>query len=168
MSLFHAQPYDLSATGFYFEDQESFEKKIKSIRNDYGQPVEEFELQFIDGEAIDCALARAWGIDQANISAFMEVAESWEEDEKLRFIIAVGECGYSFDPDSIDPDIFEVDIYEDMSLRELAEHFVEEGLYGPIPETIAYYLDYEAIANDLGVEYTETEIAGRRLTYACR
>ncbi|MEM8774980.1 MAG: antirestriction protein ArdA [Pseudomonadota bacterium] len=168
MGIFHAQPYDLSATGFYFEDQESFEKKIGSIRNDYGQPVEEFELQFIDGEAIDCALARAWGINQANILAFIDAAESWEEDEKLRFIIAVGECGYSFDPDSIDPNIFEVDIYEDMSLRELAEHFVEEGLYGPIPETIAYYLDYEAIANDLGVEYTETEIAGKRWTYACR
>lgn len=168
MSMFHAQPYDLSATGFYFEDQESFEKKIGSIRNDYGQPVEEFELQFIDGEAIDCALASAWGINQTNILAFMKAAESWDEDEKVRFIIAVGECGYSFDPDSIDPDIFEVDIYEDMSLRELAEHFVEEELYGPIPETIAYYLDYEAIANDLGVEYTETEIAGKRLTYACR
>lgn len=168
MSMFHAQPYDLSATGFYFEDRESYEKRIGSIRNDYGQPVEEFELQFIDGEAIDCALARAWGINQANILAFMDAAESWGEDQKLRFIIAVGECGYSFDPDSIDPDIFEVDIYEDMSLKELAEHFVEEGLYGSIPETIAYYLDYEAIANDLGVEYTETEIAGKRLTYACR
>ncbi|MGR3513834.1 MAG: antirestriction protein ArdA [Paracoccaceae bacterium] len=168
MTLFHAQPYDLAASGFYFEDQDSFAKKIKSARNDYGQVVEEFELQFIDGEDIDCAFANAWGINQANITQFMEAAEDWDEDQKLRFIIAVGECGYDFDPDSVDPDSFEVDIYEDMSLRELAEDFVDQGLYGEIPESLAGYIDYEAVAYDLGMEYTQATIAGRNLVYACR
>lgn len=87
MTLFHAQPYDLTASGFYFEDQESFQEKIKSIRNDYGQPVEEFELQFIDGGDIDCAFAKAWGINQANITQFMKTSEDWDEGHKLRFII---------------------------------------------------------------------------------
>lgn len=168
MTLFHARPYDLAASGFYFEDQEGFAEKIKSARNDYGEVVEEFELQFIDGEAIDCAFAKAWEINQANIIQFMEAAEHWDEDQKFRFIIAVDECGYSFDPDSVDPDSFEVDIYEDMSLRELAEDFVDQGLYGEIPESLAGYIDYEAVAHDLGMEYTETSIAGKHLVYACR
>ena len=75
MTKFYAQPYDLSATGFYFDDAESFQAKIKSIRNVYGQPVEEFEIQFIDGDNIDCDLAKAWGINQANILRFIEVVE---------------------------------------------------------------------------------------------
>ncbi len=54
------------------------------------------------------------------------------------------------------------------SMSDLAEHFVDEGLYGPIPESLAYYIDYEAIARDLSVEYSETSIAGKRLIYACR
>lgn len=59
MTRFYAQPYDLAATGLYFENADTYAAKINSLRNDYGQPVEEFEIQFIDGEAIDCDLAKA-------------------------------------------------------------------------------------------------------------
>ena len=49
------------------------------------------------------------------------------------------------------------DIYEDMSLKDLAYDFVEEGLFGSILNNIKNYLDYEAIARDLGFDYTEFE-----------
>lgn len=167
MTTFYAQPYDIAASGFYFEDQEGFECRIGSISNDYGQPVEEFEIQFIDGEAIDCALAKAWGINQANITRFLEVLDTWEDHEKLRFVIAVGECGYSFDPDTTSADDYDVDIYGEESLRELAERFVEDGLFGDIPESLRTYIDFEAIAYDLSFDYTEIQIGGERLIYRC-
>lgn len=167
MTLFHAQPYDLAATGFYFEDAETYRSKIKSITNDFGDPVEEFEIQFIDGERLDCALAMAWEINQANILRFMKAVDEWEDHEKLPFIIAVGECGHSFDPDTVDPDDFEVDIYDEDSMRELAERFVEDGLFGEVPEPFRFYIDFDAIARDLAVDYTEIEIAGERLIYRC-
>jgi hypothetical protein len=44
MTTFYAQPYDISATGFYFDTTEQFDAKIRTIKNDYGQPVEEFEI----------------------------------------------------------------------------------------------------------------------------
>lgn len=53
------------------------------------------------------------------------------------------------------------------SLKELAEQFVDEGLFGDIPTSIQSYLDYDAIARDLGCDYSETEIAGVRLIYRC-
>ena len=53
------------------------------------------------------------------------------------------------------------------SLRELAEHFVDDGLFGEIPERLQFYLDFDAIARDLGLDYAETEIAGIRLVYRC-
>lgn len=164
--ILHAQPYDIAASGFYFETAEEFATKAKALRNDYGDPVEEFELQFIDGMDIDCALATAIGLNQANLSQFFDAAEAWDEDDKLRVILAVGECGYSFDAKT-QPDDFDLDICEGMTLRELAEEFVEDGLFGEIPERMAYYIDYEAIARDLAVDYSETEIAGKRLIYRC-
>ena len=46
---------------------------------------------------MDYALAEAWGLNQANLRRFLEVVEDWDEQQKQRFIIAVGECGYAFD-----------------------------------------------------------------------
>ena len=54
-----------------------------------------------------------------------------------------------------------------LRLRELAEHFVDEGLFGEIPEHLAAYIDYDAIARDLDMDYAEAEIAGMRLIYRC-
>lgn len=164
MTQLHAQPYDLSATGFYFESAEEFDAKAKTNRNDYGQRVEEYEVQFIDGDDIDCDLAKAIGINQANIAQYFDAVETWSEDQKRQVIIAVGEGGYSFDQNT-NPDDFDVDIYQIESLRELAEQFVEEGLFGDSPEPLLSYLDFDAIARDLGHDYTETEVAGQRLIY---
>ncbi len=159
-----AQPYDISATGFYFDDLEGYESKIRSVRNDYGQKVEEFEIQFIDGEAIDSALAKAVGLSQANVDEFLALVDDLDEYEKQVIVIAVGECGYGFDPD---PQAYDVDIYPVGSMRELAEQFVDEGLFGDIPERLQHYIDYDAIGYDLSMDYAEIEVAGERLIYRC-
>ena len=166
-TVLYAQPYDLSAAGFSFEDAEDYATKAAACRNAYGERVEEFEIQFIDGEAIDAALADAAGLHQGNLSSFFEALAHWDKQDKLAVIIAVGECGYAFDWVSNTPSDFEVDIYEDMSLRELAAEFVDEGLFGEVPERVQFYLDYDAIARDLAMDYTETEVAGMRLVYRC-
>ncbi|MFG5379709.1 antirestriction protein ArdA [Yoonia sp. R2-816] len=167
MTQFYAQPYDVSATGFYFDDEAGFSEKIGKIKNDYSQPVEEFEIQFIDGKSIDCTLAKAWRINQANILKFMKIVDEWDDDQKTRFILAVGECGYDFDPETVDPDDFDLDIYHLDTMKELAEQFVEEGLFGDIPDHLANYIDMDAIAYDLSMDYTETEIAGQRMIHRC-
>ena len=165
MTTLHAQPYDISANGFYFEDLEGYKTKATANKNDYGDPVEEYEIQFIDGDHIDCELAKAWGINQANIGPYFGACESWDDHDKTVFIIAVGECEYSFDPDSVSPSDFDVDLYHVDSMKELAEQFVDEGLFGDIPDHLANYIDMDAIARDLAFDYTETEIAGERLIY---
>lgn len=162
-----AQPYDVSACGFYFETVEQYEERASKALNDFGQPVEEFEIQFIDGAQIDCELAEAIGLNQGSFPQFLDCVDGWEEWEKTLVIIAVGECGYIFDSD-ISPDHLGVEVYPVDTLRELAVQFVEDGLYGEIPETLEFYIDYDAIARDLSVEYAETVIDGGRLVYACR
>ncbi|MBS0482871.1 MAG: antirestriction protein ArdA [Proteobacteria bacterium] len=164
MTTFFAQPYDISATGFYLDSFDDYQAKARASQNDYGQPIEEFEIHFIDGDDLDAAFADAFGINQANIARFINLADEWGDDEKTRFIIAVGECGYDRD---CDPDRLDIDLYEIDSLTELARQFVDEGLFGDIPDRIACYLDYDLIARDLACDYSETTVSGRRIVYRC-
>lgn len=167
MIYLFAQPYDISAQGFYFSDFEDYQTKAAKAVNSYRHPVEEFEIQFIDGDDIDCELAKAYGINQANLESYFSAVDELDEDEKKTVILAVGECGY--DIESVLGDIggVDMDIYYVSSMRELAEQFVEEGLFGETPERLQYYLDFDAIARDLSVDYTETVIAGETLIYRC-
>lgn len=160
----YAQPYDISATGFYFTSADEYDDSAKNLTNAHGDPVEEFEIQFIDGERMDCELAKAIGINQANFADFLECAETWEDWKKINVIIATGDLGYSFDP--LDgPDHYGIDVYWVSTMRELAEQFVDDGLFGEVPEQFQFYINYDAIARDLAVEYSEIEIAGERLIY---
>lgn len=165
--LFFAQPYDASANGFYFSDSEEFSDTINNIRNEYGQKVEEFEIQFIDGERIDAQVCDAIGIHQGNIIPVMEKLDEWDDWQKTLVIIAVGECGYDFNPAGDAPEDFDIDVYDVDSMRELAQQFVNEGLFGEISEHLRFYIDYDAIARDLGFDYTETEIDNRTMIYRC-
>jgi len=167
MTTLHAQPYDISANGFYFETAEEYNEKASKLLNSYGQPVEEFELQFIDGESIDADLFKALGVHQGNFAAYLEAVDDWSADDKIKVIIAVGEAGYNFDLGKDAPDQFDIDLYELDSLKDLAEQFVEEGLYGEIPKALQYYIDYEAIARDLGMDYSEIRIDGTNYIYRC-
>ena len=130
--------------------------------------MEEFEIQFIDGERIDAELFNALGVHQGNIQHFINAVDEWEEYEKQAVIIAVGECSYDFDIADNDLSIIDnVDIYYMHNMHELAEQFIEEGLFGEIPENIRFYLDMDAIARDLGVDYSKTCIAGDNIVYRC-
>ena len=163
----YAQSYDGSAKGFYFKSENEYAVKAKMNRNEFGEPVEEYEIQFIDGETIDCALAKAWGLYQSNFAAFLAKAEEWEDWQKINYIIAVGECGECHDRVVDDPDQVDLTVYECDTMKELAEQFVEEGLFGDIPNHFECYIDYDAIARDLSVDYSEITIAGTNYIFHC-
>jgi antirestriction protein ArdA len=167
MTYLFAQPYDISADGFYFSDFDDYQTKAAMAVNHYGEPVEEFEIQFIDGEDIDCELAKAFGVNQANLKQYFEAVDELEDFEKTKLILAVGECGYQLETFLSDPDAIDVEIHNLSCMRELAEQFVEEGLFGEIPERLQFYIDHEAIARDLSVDYSETVIAGETVVYRC-
>jgi len=108
MTQFYAQPYDISATGFYFSDMEEYNTKRAKCKNDFGGQVEEFEIQFIDGEHEDAELFKALDIHQGNIYLFIEKIDEWEEYEKYYLFIAVHECSYNFDMEKDDPYDFDI------------------------------------------------------------
>lgn len=164
MTTLFAQPYDFTANGFYFHSLDEYVTKSFNLN---GPEIEEYEIQFIEGEGIDCKLFEALNITQCNIEAYFEAKENWNEDQKLKAIIAVGKCSYKFDFAKDSADDFEVDIYQLDTIRELAEQFVEEGLYGTIPQSLQSYIDYDAIARDLSMDYAQMTIGGTRYIYRC-
>ncbi len=126
-------------------------------------PSKEQELN----DGLDAKLFEALGVNQASHEAFFEAMTDWSDDDKIKVIIAVGEAGYKFTLGDDEPDQFEVDLYQADSLADLAAQFVEEGLYGEIPDPLRNYIDYDAIARDLSVEYGDILLEGTRYIYRC-
>ena len=167
MTTLFAQPYNIDATGFYFESAEDYAAKAEDNFDRYGQFVEEYEIQFIDGEAIDAEVAKAWDLSQCNFAEFLDFIDECDDEQKRLYIVAVEHCGFDHAQVVENPYTSDIVIYHLRDLKELAEEFVDEGLFGDIPENLRFYIDYDAIARDLSVDYAAAEIAGKHLIYRC-
>ena len=161
--LLCATPYNIDAPFFYFSTLEEYESRVAKLTDRYGQPVEEFMIDFIDGSRLDSELAQATKLDQCNFVKFLEAVDEWENHEKTIAIIAMGEdSSLSLDDD---PHLRDVSIYDAQDLTDLAEQFVDDGLFGEIPDRLIHYIDYEAIGRDLRFDYHETTVAGENFFY---
>ena len=158
-NIYHATPYDISATGFYFSTYEDYLEKSASHRNQYGGPVEEYEIQFIDGE--NCALFSAIRVNQANLKLWFETFEDFGEDEAVKAIYLAEHL--SCTADEVLGHLDDVYLFQVSSLEYVENYIEDTGLLNEIPEHLRYYFDAEAFARDLvlGGDITEVEILGR-------
>ena len=129
-----------------YADKDEFHEACHELHKDENDP----EFMFQDFEDIPEGMVSESGID----------AEVWDylaldEHDQAKVEAMVEWFGYET-KDAIS-NIDNCDFYEGMDLKELAEHFVDEGLFGDISDTIINYIDYEAIARDLSIDYTETD-----------
>ena len=88
---YHATPYDINANGFYFSTLEEYQEKAEKHTNIYGQPVEEFEIQFIDGDYPE--LFRELEINQANLNIWFEYFEELEEEQANKYLYLASDRG---------------------------------------------------------------------------
>jgi len=157
-NIYHATPYDISATGFYFNTYDEYLEKFASHQNDYGDPVEEYEIQFIEGE--NYKLFEALSINQATLKQWFDDFEDLGGDDLIKAIYLADDAGHRID-DILDC-LEDVMLFEGTAL-EYAESYIEDtGLLNEIPENLRYYFDTESFARDLvlGGDIYETEING--------
>jgi antirestriction protein len=144
-NTYHATPYDISAAGFYFQTYEEYLKQSASHRNEYGDLVEEYEIQFIDGD--NYRLFSALGINQANLKDWFAKFEELDGEDLIKAIYLTEDMGYAMEGilDRLD----DVILFEG-TILEYAESYLEDtGLLGQIPENLRYYFDTESFARDL-------------------
>lgn len=87
------------------------------------------------------------------LNTMAEELENLETYELKKYSYLIKQVGYNHDQALNNLD--DCDIYENMNMIELAEQFIDEGLFGAIPDNIINYIDYERVARDLSMDYTE-------------
>ena len=163
----YANPYDMDATGFYFSTLEEYNAKAKVNFNRYGQFVEEYMIDSIDGTLLELELASAIGLAQYNFAAYLEACDEWTDEEITRACVMFGEnitneCFTKYDRTDGD----DVILHHCESFTELAEQRVDDGLYGDIPDHLAGYIDYQAIGRDLSYNgFSKVEVGNSTYIY---
>lgn len=161
MSTYHAQPYNTAATGFYFEDLDDYQTKVEACRS-LGRAVEEFSVQFIDGDDGEAVLFSALGIDQSNLDTWFEVLDEVTDGrDRIALFWLVNEAGYSLD--DARGKIDDVSMIEGTLIQAATEQF--DQCYD-VPAAVQPYIDYEAYSRDceMGGEMTEVEFCGKTWT----
>lgn len=162
MTTLYANPYNIDATGFYFNDADEFIGKSANLTDRNGNPVEEFEIDFIDGD--DAALFDACAINQANLNTWFDDIETLDDQEKTNLYYLLSVAGYTFSQalDKIDePSITQ------SSLRDAAEVLFDECWLHDVPESIRYYIDYDKFARDCEMGGDMVEFEYNNQTYTC-
>lgn len=138
---FVAVPYDITAPVFYFEDMEDYNEKFTSHQS------EEFEIQFIDGCGIALWLFEVLKVNQCNIEKYFDLLEIIDCEEKvvaLMYKLQYEGC----DLDTAIAEYEDVVVYHGDSEEYVAQYYEDSGLLHGLPDCIANYIDYAAIAND--------------------
>lgn len=157
-NIYHATPYDLHAIGFYFSTYAEYAEKAAAHKNQFGDPVEEYEIQFIDGEPYK--LFDALNINQANLSQWFDDYESLEGEDYIKALYLADDVHCTVDEvlDRMD----DVILFEGTAV-EYAEQFIEDtGMLDNMPENLRYYFDIKAFARDmmLNGDITDSHVSG--------
>lgn len=159
MTQLYANPYDTSASGFYFESAEEFRTKYEEHL-----PTEEYSIEFIDGELEDAELFEAADITAANLDTWFDTLEPMETYDKAGIFFLCGTLGYNLDEALRKQD--DVTLYHG-PLEEAARELFDDCYANEIPKSLRNYIDYDAFARDceVGGDMTEFDFGGE--TWTC-
>ena len=144
MNAYFACPYNIDAAGFYFHSLEEYLQRSVHCADSFGNLVEEFEIQFIDGGASDAQLFEALDVNQASLSRWFDCVDELSVEAKAAVFYLASQCGQTAE-DALDN-------AEDVILREgeladaAADQFDE--IYSDLPQGVRMYVDIEAYARD--------------------
>ena len=89
----------------------------------------------------------------------LEVVGKWEEldeDDRIKVHYLLDHGGYDDLDDAISK-ADDVSYYPNTTMLELAEMFVDEGIMGDFKNIPCHYIDYDAVARDLAMDYHEID-----------
>ena len=159
---FYANPYNTSATGFYFESIEELEEKSAALKDEFGLPVEEFEIEAMDGTREEMELFESAEVTPDTMVEFLKFIEDSDEETwpAVYFLLE----RYSLEGSICLAN--ECNVVQS-SLLDAASEIFDECYGYSIPGELRIYIDYEKYAADLkyGGDLVEFEFGGK--TYTC-
>jgi hypothetical protein len=164
---FYVNPYNMSATGFYFETYEELEEKAAKLVDDFGCPIEEFEIEPIDGTQAEMQLAEAANVDPCNIESFIEFINEPEESWPTVYYL-MDNLGLSLS-DALNK-IGDCTVIKS-SIEDYAVEFVSDCYLCVLDKDsiqfIESYFDYDKLADDLRAngDCVDFEFGGK--VYTC-
>jgi len=157
---YHATPYDIHATGFYFTDYEDYKRQAASHLNKYDEPVEEYEIQYIDGDKP--RLFSLLSVSQATLWQWFDEYESLDRETTIKAMY-LAENGETIE--TILNAIDEIIMYEGTAASYAEEYIDGSGMLDPLPASLKYYFDYEGFSRDLLLNGDIDEVTIEGTTY---
>ena len=156
-----ATPYAFDAPFWYFGSAEEFDKQYKAHL-----PVEEYEIDFIDGDDFESALFSAMKVSQGNVHEYFEKLDEiggMQEDELAAFHYATDDLGISDIDDAIALAQDEIRVTEG-DAKEYAEQYIDSiGGVGELgKDTLESYFDYEMFGRDIRSDIVNARIEDAR------
>lgn len=151
-SSYFAQPYNISAEGFSFTDLDGYQAKALNRKDAYGLPVEEFEIQYIDGDHAE--LFTACRVSQADLADWFDLLDGLGDDGD-RYVIACHLAGLGYAIGEI-PDHWDDYSVHHCTAADYAAEIVAECYQ--IPGNLEAYIDYGRLGRDMVLEGSITEI----------
>lgn len=162
MTTLYAQPYNHDAAGFYFDSLESFKAQSENLTDRYGQPVEEFEIQYIDGD--DSVLFDVCGINQSNLDIWFDEVLELDEHQKAALYCLCDCIHYRLEValEKLD-DVCLVQ----RTLKDAAQELFDDIYLPDVPEQVRFYIDYDKFARDCEISGDMTEFDFKGETWTC-
>ena len=147
--VLYANPYDITAGGFYFTSAEEFEKKFRARL-----PVEEYEIDFIDGSSEDAALFEAVGVYQGpSIERYFDDVVTLDDWEKPALYYVMSVYGVQDLDEALVLVRDEVRTMEG-TVKDYVENLIDDlgGVGHLAGDSVEMYFDYEMFGRDLGFD----------------
>jgi len=148
----YANPYDITAKGWYFHDADDFDRKFKAHL-----PVEEYEIDWIDGPEEDRELFEALDVSQSNVDSFFELIDELSDHDKaaLYYLLRYRGMGPGEDLDELLEKVDrEVRVREGNSKEYVEDYIDDAGGVGQAfsKDVIAGYFDYDRFGRDMAYD----------------
>ena len=130
---------------------EEIQKYYSDLRKKHGIfPIDDLELFNADWEGSNMINENTGFLRVQEISETLEALED-QDQKKIDYLMDYNGASFEEAMENYE----DVELYEDMNMNDLATLFIEDGFLGEIPDHLINYINYEAYARDLSMDYAE-------------
>lgn len=165
-TMFRALVTNDDISGFSFSTIDEFHEEMSFLQGRGFPGKLKLEIKCHARDPIDQELASCFDLNQTNIEAFLDALDKWDEEDKIKVIIAITDSICIFDLGHDTPADTRVTVVGIDNYQDFAEELVQQGAVpGLSPKTNPAHIDWDCLIRDISMDHFEAIIAGQRVIY---